>query len=65
MTTDKEVIEMCSEFPQVLDDCKEEIFAKFDKYGYDAACFNINIHLSVRVNGIVVQCKEKWKRLEP
>jgi len=64
MTTDKQVIEMCSEFTHVLCECKKKIFEKFDEHGYDASFFDINISLSVRVDDIVIQCKEKWKRLE-
>ena len=62
--TDKEILEMCSEMVFVLEECREGIFGKFDKYGYDAAMFDIDIDLSVKVDRITTRVKEQWDRLE-
>ena len=61
--TDKEILEMCSEMVFVLEKCREGIFAKFDKFGYDAAMFDIDIDLSVKVDHIVIRIKEQWDAL--
>ncbi len=59
--TDKALLDMCAEMVRVLDACREKVFEMFDKYGYDAAYFNLDIDLSVKIDQFTARVKEQWE----
>ena len=58
---DLELVQMGGEWILILAETKNKLLQVFDKYAFDAACFNVEIFLKIDVNGQVIISKEKWK----
>ena len=62
--TDKEVLDMCAEMIHVLEECREKVFDKFGEYNFDAAYFDFDTDLSVKVDHVIIAVKEQWDAME-
>lgn len=64
MKHDDELNELMTAILAQLQECKRLIDTQFDEHGYDAAYFDLDIVLSVKIDTLKVEVTEKWDRME-
>jgi len=62
-TEEEEITEMCKDILEILIKTKNSIKDKFTEYGYDAAYFDVDIRLRVKIDDKVLETKERWNKL--
>ena len=58
------MVDLCKDILKLLTKTQEGIFGIFDEHDYDAAFFDLNISLQVKVDDIELKVSEGWDALE-